>query len=196
MPDSSSKIRREYRLLRRSIGNREQLANARHVARHLLNSGLLLRTGAIAAYLPNQADGELDTAPALAQIWAMGKRLVLPVVARDRRPLMDFFDYQPGSRLVTNRYGIAEPAPGSAHINGRAVTIMLLPLVAFDDQGTRLGMGAGYYDRYLGRLPRRLRPRLIGIGHEIQRSPRPLAHGAWDVPLDDVITERGWQRFR
>jgi 5-formyltetrahydrofolate cyclo-ligase len=57
-------------------------------------------------------------------------------------------------------------------------------------------MGAGYYDRYLARLPRRLRPRLIGIGHEIQRSPQPLAHESWDVPLDDVITERGWQRFR
>lgn len=195
MPDSSSKIRRKYRILRRSIPHREQLANAGSVARHLINSGLLLRRGVIAAYLPNQADGELDTAPLLAQIWAMGKRLVLPVVAGNG-PLMNFFDHQPACRLVANRYGIPEPAPGSAHINGRAIAIMLLPLVAFDNQGFRLGMGAGYYDRYLGRLPRRLRPRLIGIGHEIQRSPQPLAHESWDVPLDDVITERGWQRFR
>ena len=194
MPDSSSKIRREYRILRRSIPHREQVTNAKLVARHLLGSGLLLRTGAIAAYLPNHADGELDTTPLLAQIWTMGKRLVLPVVAGNR-PLMDFFDYRPGSRLVANRYGIREPAPGSAHINGRAIAIMLLPLVAFDEQGFRLGMGAGYYDRYLGQLPRRLRPRLIGIGHEIQRSPQPLTHESWDVPLDDVITESSWQHF-
>ena len=76
---------------------------------------------------------------------------------------------------------------GSAYVNGRALTIMLMPLVAFDDAGFRIGMGGGYYDRFLGNLPTQLRPRLIGIAHEVQHCRHPLVGGPWDVPLDDVI---------
>ena len=73
---------------------------------------------------------------------------------------------------------------------------MLLPLVAFDENGGRLGMGGGYYDRFLGSLPALLRPRLVGLAHEVQRSNAPLPKDSWDIPLDDIVTETGWQSFR
>ena len=75
-----------------------------------------------------------------------------------------------------------------------ALDLVLVPLVAFDARGVRLGMGGGYYDRsfaYLNFRSRWRRPRLIGVGFDFQRaesiSPQP-----WDVCLDGVITERGF----
>ena len=61
--------------------------------------------------------------------------------------------------------------------------------------GSRLGMGAGYYDRYLARLVAPLRPLLVGLAHDVQRSEQPLPQNPWDVPLDAVVTETGWQAF-
>jgi 5-formyltetrahydrofolate cyclo-ligase len=75
--------------------------------------------------------------------------------------------------------------------------VVLLPLVAFDMHGWRLGFGAGFYDRKLSFLRRKFcrKPLLIGVGYEFQRVP-PQTPGAWDVLLDAVVTERGFQRCR
>ena len=68
---------------------------------------------------------------------------------------------------------------------------MLVPLVAFDDAGTRLGMGGGYYDRYFAGSDR---PPLIGVGFQCQRAPA-LPRSAWDVALDAVIHDGGVLEF-
>jgi 5-formyltetrahydrofolate cyclo-ligase len=81
------------------------------------------------------------------------------------------------------------------YLNPLAVSLLFIPLVGFDSAGTRLGMGAGYYDRYIGRLPPASRPLLVGLAHEVQRSERPLTREPWDIPLDAVVTESGWQPF-
>ncbi len=108
---------------------------------------------------------------------------------------MSFYRYRRHTPLVANRFGIPEPAPGAPHVAPLSVDLLLMPLVAFDCFGVRLGMGVGYYDRYLGRLPATMRPRLIGLAHETQRSLDPLPFAEWDVPLDGVITEQGWHTF-
>ena len=90
-----------------------------------------------------------------------------------------------------NRWGIFEPdRPG---INGRWLDLALVPCVAFDANGERLGMGAGFYDRHFSFLKHRsawCRPRLLGLAYEFQRTTgidvRP-----WDVPLWGVVTELG-----
>ena len=79
-------------------------------------------------------------------------------------------------------------------INTRALDLVLAPLVAFDDQGHRLGMGGGFYDRHFGGLPERLRPLLVGVAHEIQRADA-LPTQPWDMPLDGILTEAGWRTF-
>src|SRR5690606_29128219 len=121
------------------------------------------------------------------------KRIALPVVSGGG--VMQFHRYRRATPLIENRFGICEPAPGAARVAPLAVDLLLVPLVAFDDAGVRLGMGAGYYDRYLGRIPPAMRPRLVGLAHEIQRSPDPLPAAAWDVPLQGVLTEAGWHPF-
>jgi 5-formyltetrahydrofolate cyclo-ligase len=150
-----------------------------------------MRCKRIGGYWAN--DGEVDLEPLLTELAYRHKKLALPVVTR--RGHMRFFRYQPGAPLIVNRYNIPEPARGAAFLNGRSLGLVLVPLVAFDEFGVRLGMGAGYYDRYLGSLPAPLRPRIVGIAHEVQRSPDPLPCSTWDIPIDGVVTELGWQPF-
>lgn len=185
-------LRRHFRDQRRALDACSQTRHADAVARHFFTSGLLLHGRTLGLYLAN--DGELDTAPLLGRLLNTRKRIALPVVARNGA--MSFYRYRRGATLITNRYGILEPGAGAPFIAPLALDMLLMPLVAFDEGGTRLGMGAGFYDRYLSRIPQRMRPLLVGVAHEVQRSSQPLPAAPWDVPLDGVITEAGWQRFR
>lgn len=186
-------VRRAFRRRRRALRPAIRVANAQAVARHFFAAGLQNRGRTICAYLANERDGELSTTALLGRLLTIRKHLALPVVRGDGA--MDLYRYDSRTRLVRNRFGIVEPAPGATYVAPLSVDLLLVPLVAFDDRGVRLGMGAGYYDRYLGRLPAAMRPRLIGLAHEVQRSPQALPFASWDVPLDGVITERGWRSF-
>lgn len=109
---------------------------------------------------------------------------------------MEFYEYDPTQPLINNRYHIPEPHLNARHVTRISQDLIVVPLVAFDESGVRLGMGGGYYDRYLGATCSMLRPQIIGVAHEVQRSRVPLPSEAWDVRLDGVITEAGWQSFR
>jgi len=193
MPDRSERneLRRYFRSRRRALSHQTQRDNSINVARHLLNTSHMLSSHRIGGYWAN--DGEVDLAPLITELHYRHKLLALPAVSRGGH--MSFFAYRPGAPMLLNRYNIPEPAAGAAYVNGRSLDLVLVPLVAFDEFGIRLGMGAGYYDRYLGSLPALLRPRIVGIAHEVQRSPDPLPFDDWDVPMDGVVTERGWQPF-
>ena len=108
---------------------------------------------------------------------------------------MDFVRYQPGELLRLNRFNISEPA-SAAHIAlVEQLDLMLVPLIAFDRTGHRLGMGKGYYDTALAsyRTQRVFqgRPFLCGIGHTCQEVPA-IPPDPWDLRLDAVLTEREW----
>jgi 5-formyltetrahydrofolate cyclo-ligase len=108
---------------------------------------------------------------------------------------LQFLPLEPGDPMRPNRYGIDEPAAGRAPWPLWTLDLILMPLVAVDRQGNRLGMGGGYYDRSLAALSRGgRRPLLIGLAHQCQcTATLPDAH--WDVPLDGVITEAGCHAF-
>jgi 5-formyltetrahydrofolate cyclo-ligase len=179
-------LRHRLRALRRALSRAEQRTAADALNRLFGRSALFRRSLHIAFYLSN--DGELDTAPLMQRAWAMGKVCYLPVISPGRR--LWFAPYAAGDELVTNRYGIPEPAAGGL-IGARQLDLILAPLVAFDDRGHRLGMGGGFYDRTLSFLRHRQvwrKPRLIGIAHQLQHVER-LAAAPWDVPLDGVATD-------
>lgn len=182
-------LRRSFRQRRRRLTASVRAAHAEAAARHFFVAGLQFSGRTFGAYVA--ADGELDPAPLLRRLRHPRRRLALPVVRRGG--VMDFYQVRPGTRFVTNRFGIPEPAPGTPWVPPLSIDVLLMPLVAFDDRGNRLGMGAGFYDRFIGRLPARLRPRLIGLAHEVQRSEAPLPAAPWDVPLDGVLSEAGWR---
>ena len=86
---------------------------------------------------------------------------------------------------IKNRYGIYEPTGTGKPINLDLVDIMLVPLVGFDDQGNRIGMGAGFYDRVFANATNK--PLIIGLGHDFQQQSSIQAD-VWDEPLDVILT--------
>lgn len=182
-------LRQRFRRLRRALTRARQTANSEAAARHFFAAGLHLRGRTVGLYMA--ADGELDLTPLLARLLRTRRRLALPVVDRDQK--LTFYQFHRNTGLAPNRFGILEPISGTSYLSPLSLDLLLVPLVAFDRSGTRLGMGAGYYDRFLGRLAPGLRPRLVGVAHEVQRSDDPLPRAAWDIPLDGVLTENGWQ---
>lgn len=126
--------------------------------------------------------GEPDLRPALAALSAAGARIALPVTPRRGQPL-SFRLWRPGEPLRDGPFGTKEPAAGDPVLPDR----LLVPLLAFDLAGRRLGWGAGYYDRTLSALPGRA---ALGVGFACQQMPCVPA-GPEDVPLPAVATERG-----
>lgn len=178
------------RALRRSIGPELRFAASRSVADLISRLGLPLPGTRVAAYLP--LDGELDPGPAVELARARGCLVYAPVVTSFARRRMRFglmSEGTPGTRR--NRWGILEP-DSAACVDGRWLGLVLVPCVAFDARGARLGMGAGFYDRHFAYLMHRsswVRPRLLGVAYESQRVSR-LEQRSWDVPLWGVVTEK------
>jgi len=132
---------------------------------------------------------EIDPRPAVAE--AAGRLvLAMPVIAGPDQPLM-FREWTPGAAMTTGPFGVAVPASG----RWCDPEILIVPMLAFDAGGYRLGYGGGFYDRTLERLRGRGgRVRAIGIAYGAQRADS-LPRDATDQPLDAIVTEAGLHRF-
>jgi 5-formyltetrahydrofolate cyclo-ligase len=142
-------------------------------------------------------DGEIDPRLLLREAQRRGKKTYLPVLSAWPRTKMVFQRVKPGERFRPNRFRIPEP-----RIDARkqrkiwALDLILMPLVGFDDQGGRLGMGGGFYDRSLAYQARRKawqKPVLLGLAHECQKVGK-LAVASWDVPLQGTVSDKRWYR--
>jgi 5-formyltetrahydrofolate cyclo-ligase len=182
---------------RRALSPQARRASAHALARQVAGLAVFRYRKNIAFYLAN--DGEMDLMPLLRLAWRMRKRCYLPALRP--RPWLSlwFAPYRRGDRLRINRFGIAEPKRPRRPRPPWSLGLALVPLVAFDAQGNRLGMGGGFYDRtfaYLNRHPLRGRPHLLGIAYAFQQAaPASLAPATWDVPLWGVATEVGIHCF-
>jgi len=136
--------------------------------------------------------GELDLRPLLEALHARGCVCGLPVVVGRDVPLV-FRAWEPGVTLVTSRFGIAEPAPDRRVVRPQHA---LVPLLAVDDEGYRLGYGGGFYDRTLALLRGDGAAPLvaIGVGLEAQRRPA-LPREPFDERLDWLVTEEAVRSF-
>jgi 5-formyltetrahydrofolate cyclo-ligase len=132
--------------------------------------------------------------PALRELAARrGCRVCLPrIVSYPARRMLMVRERDPA--LPSNRFGIGEPRPGLP-VAVRTLSVLFLPVLGFDGAGTRLGSGAGYYDRLLQHGRSAQKPLLVGIAYDCARLPH-IATTAYDVPLDAIVTESGIQHFR
>lgn len=146
----------------------------------------------VAGYAPIR--GEVDPGPILARCRAGGAHVYLPQPIADdegTRSTLIFAEHRSTDALVEGAYGIPVPAPDAPRISAVVLDVVLVPLIAFDDLGTRVGMGAGFYDRafaFRRELP--APPLLVGLAYHWQQVGT-LRREAWDVALDVVITDRG-----
>lgn len=192
-PLSRPQLRRLLRKARRALTPNEQRQAAQGLYRQLAQHPLFRRAKHISLYLPT--DGEIDPSLLLRAAQRRGKATYLPVLSAWPRTKMVFQRVRPGEKLLPNRFRILEP-----RVNIRrqrkvwALDLVLMPLVGFDDEGGRLGMGGGFYDRSLAYLARRQRwrkPTLLGLAHECQKVDR-LAQASWDVPMAGTVTNKQW----
>ena len=188
VPATRRALRREMRRRRRAVDPVDRHAAGRSLARLLGGSRWFLNSRTIAVYLSN--DGEIDLLPLVERAWTMGKRTFLPKLFG---PRLWFLPFHAGTAFAGNRFSIPEPIePPRRRIRPLSLDLVLFPLVAFDESGNRLGMGAGYYDRTFEAVRRRRvwpGPKRIGVAYELQRV-ETLPAAAWDVPLDAIVTEQ------
>lgn len=191
-------MRRRLRARRRRLPDDERRSAALAVARRLADWPAFVGAGRIAGYW--SCEGELDPAPVLENAWTAGKAVYLPVLVDAPSESLRFAPYQPGQPMRSNRFGIPEPdVPPTEWVPPERLDLVLMPLVAFDATGTRLGMGGGYYDRSFAFLHdpdyRGRRPLLLGLGYAFQQTGERLPRQPWDVPLDGVVTEAALLMF-
>jgi len=182
---------RGVRVKAHAAAGRAAAEGVRKSMREARQKGLDLPAGAaVAGYWPLR--DELDVRALLGDL--DGERFVcaLPVVKAPGRPLL-FRRWRPGDALTESALGIAEPAPDKREVQPFA---LLVPLLAVDGAGRRLGYGKGYYDRTLAALRAAGRVIAIGVCFEAQRVREVPADGS-DQPLDWVVTEKGaWRAAR
>jgi len=141
----------------------------------------------VSGYYPFRS--EIDPRPLMRRLAMAGRRLALPVTpAKGATEPLSFRLWSPDRPCAPGRYAIPEPEPGAEVVQP---DLVLVPLLAFDRRGHRLGYGAGWFDRTLDAL-RALKPvTAIGLAwaaQEVERVPTD----PWDQPLDGIVTEREW----
>ncbi len=188
----TKKLRQQIREKRRTLSDSEREYAAFLLCERIASSRVFQQSKHIAFYLAN--DSEIDLGLLIEHAWQQGKHCYLPVLAEPNTQRLWFIPYTAETKLKTNRYGIAEPVHSRKTRLRKTLSLdlILMPLVAFDTQGNRLGMGGGFYDRTLAFLRQRQywhKPKLLGVAYELQKQ-KQLKTNPWDIPLQAIATEK------
>jgi 5-formyltetrahydrofolate cyclo-ligase len=143
----------------------------------------------VSGFLP--IGDEIDPRPLMTALQAAGYAIALPVV-QGRGKALTFRSYTPGDQLDVVQWGLQEPMSVAPTVDP---DILLVPLLAFDNSGNRLGYGAGHYDRSIAGLKARKVIVTIGVAFDQQRIDA-VPHFEYDEPLDWVLTPSGLRRCR
>ncbi|KPD03265.1 5-formyltetrahydrofolate cyclo-ligase [Moellerella wisconsensis] len=178
-------IRQQIRQKRQQLTKSQQQQAAQYISQQVSSDPNVQSAQTIALFL--SFDGEIDTMPLIQQLWQREKHVYLPVLHPFNRHSLLFLAYTPTTQLVKNRFNIQQPALDVQQVLPlNQLDIMLIPLVAFDLIGQRLGMGGGFYDRILaGWQQKGFYP--IGLAHQCQQVDK-LPAATWDIPLPEIIT--------
>ncbi|WP_053981465.1 5-formyltetrahydrofolate cyclo-ligase [Marinagarivorans algicola] len=193
MPNACA-TRALIRQQRQALSYAQQRLAAQQLCIHISRHPSFRRANCISAYIASE--GEISLAPLIKLAHKQGKACYLPVI--QKRPAIDraeatklimrFSLFMPHSKLVTRRFGLLEPQKVRLMALDK-MDLILCPLVAFDRQGHRIGMGGGFYDRALSRICRTRKKRIWGVGHYLQQ--HPIVPAPWDITLDGVFTDNG-----
>lgn len=184
---TAQQIRQKMRLTRRQLSQTQQKYDANLLLQRLISHPVIKAAQKIAITLAH--DGEIETQTFINWCWENNKHVYLPVIHPFSKGHLLFLLYEKETKLHKNRYAINEPQLKLHSICPTAdLDIIFTPLVAFDKQGNRLGMGGGYYDRLLTPwFKQKKGPYPIGLAHDCQLI-EALPIKPWDVPLPEIIT--------
>lgn len=183
-PRTKAEVRREMLEARRALSRQQRADRSRAIARRLFELPLWERARSVHLFI-GAVDGEVETREIALRGFELGKRILCPRVRWDP-PGLDSFEIRSLDDLEEGPRGLWEPAPGRARKLGPDpdVGLVLVPGLAFDRLGHRIGYGAGFYDRFLAGTAA---PR-VALAYSLQVIDRVPAE-AHDEPVHRIVTE-------
>lgn len=188
-------IRKHILSIRKGLSPQALQANAKAITAHILAQAQWQAAHRVLLYMP--IANEVDTTALVQEAWATGKQVLLPRCDAHEKGVMHVALCRSMNELRRGAYGILEPDPVLCpsliipnHDQSLRPDLALIPAVAFDPQGNRLGYGGGYYDRFLAHEAM-TKTQLIGLAHRAQIVPA-LPSEPWDRPMHAVCTEQGF----
>ena len=167
-----------------TISDAERTLLEQRLAQNL--TSLCTEAKVVGGYAP--LGSEISPLLAIEEARAVGRIVAYPAFDHPAKP----FKFRAGDPLEPGPFGIMQPKPRSPVVEP---DLILVPLIAIDGNGTRLGRGKGHYDRALSRL-KKGGARLVGVGWALQRLVEIIPTDEWDVPLDAFASPQGLEIFR
>lgn len=186
--DMKKWLREEALQQRNGLSLTERREKSEKITAHILESCPYQKAQRVFVFV--SMGSEVETREILRRAWQDGKTVAVPKTAKGRQmfflPITDFADLQEGI------FGVMEPMGDErAEILPQTGDLFLVPGLLFDKRGYRIGYGGGYYDRYFEKH-QGLDFRKIGIAFAFQLWEAPLPAEEFDVPIDELVTEKGW----
>jgi len=178
---AKSEMRLKTRAARRAVMHEARDGACYAVVARVLALPEIRRASAVLAY--GAMPEEVDITDVIQTLWDRGVKVALPRVKARRE--LELHWHERHRELCTGAYGLKEPCPSAPIAPPEAIDVLLVPGVAYDADCQRLGLGAGYYDTLLNRLPRTTIT--IGIAFDEQVVPR-VPCGQFDRPVDMLVT--------
>ncbi len=189
MPNSTKdKIRKILLGKRGQLTEQEQQEKSEHITNNLMQSNLLTPASNIAFY--HAVRGEADPYSLMSKDKKSQQKFYLPVLSNDENQGLVFAAIDQNTQYKNNEFMIPEPlVEPSDFTSPKELDIVIMPLLGFDLNGNRLGMGGGYYDRcFAFKKSNPKKPVLIGFAYDFQQVD-VLSAEPWDIGLDAIVTE-------
>lgn len=160
---------------------------------HISQAKLIENHQHIAFYLP--IGGEVSCMPIIEYALSLGKKCYIPKVNTEKERAMDFLPYTGQDSVQKGTFGILEPVGDAEEaVAPSKLSLVFMPLVAFDGKGNRLGMGGGYYDTFFANFSKKKRPELVGLAYNFQKVPE-IPTEEWDLQMNAVVTPNHYLSF-
>ena len=179
------KLRKEALAKRKEILAEERAEKSRRITEHILQSEVYQKAKGVFSFV--SMGSEAETRDILKQAWEDGKIVAVPKMRQGRE--MVFLEIESLADLQEGRFGVREPFDGEERMPKEG-DLFLVPGALFDRKKNRIGYGGGYYDAYFEKYQGY---RKIGIAFSEQISESVIPTEETDIPLDDIVTENGWE---
>ena len=180
---SKLNLRKKFFELRKNISSEHALFASQKIANKAEEIVKIFKPKVIAGFYPFKH--EVNTLPLLGKLFSLGCKLCIPITPTNNKPLK-FKEWHPKQVLQKGRFGILEPPKTSRTIQP---DLLLVPLLAYDKFGNRLGYGGGFYDRYIEKIEKIKKVIKIGLAFSFQKI-KDIPLNQYDKKLDFIITEK------
>lgn len=178
-------LRKEALAKRNGMSAEERAEKSRRITEHILQSEAYKEAKQVFTFV--SMGSEVETREIIAQALQDGKTVAVPKTGKDRK--MVFLQISAFEDLQEGRFGVMEPMGGEEKIPEKE-DLFLVPGAVFDRKKNRIGYGGGYYDTYFEKYKGY---RKIGLAFGIQLQNEEIPVEETDIPLDNIITENGWE---